>query len=450
MSPPITPIGQNTSVLSNPLPFRFQELIRLRWVAVFGQWITILVTRLILQVEIPLLPLFLLVGLTAVSNAIFAAWAAGRSDAEISAQENEGSLIPAMVLGLDLVMLTAMLYFSGGVSNPFFLFYLVNLGLSAFVVRRFWAWGLYGVAVLGFTSLLISSVEIEALRIPDRGRDILAVGHPTLLHWGFLVSFATCGFVIVLFSCRLHQELRSREQESRNASERQAHHEKLEALATLAAGAAHELATPLSTIAIVATELEKALASNEEHSSVRDDAKLIRREVDRCRRILDRMASDAGEPSGEPLRVHTVKELIAATLQELDEAAVHVECEAAVESVRLRIPLQGLAQALRGLVRNALDASPEGVSVVLVAFRSDDSVVMHIRDRGAGMDPITLQRVAEPFFTTKPPGRGMGLGVFLARTLVERLHGTVTYDSTRGQGTTVIVRLPLLQAEDPL
>ena len=162
------------------------------------------------------------------------------------------------------------------------------------------------------------------------------------------------------------------------------------------------------------------------------------------------MASDAGEPSGEPLRAHTVKELIAATLQELDEAAVHVECEADVESVRLRIPLQGLAQALRGLVRNALDASPTGVSVVLVAFRSDDSVVMHIRDRGAGMDPITLQRVAEPFFTTKPPGRGMGLGVFLARTLVERLHGTVTYDSTRGQGTTVIVRLPLLQAQDPL
>ena len=247
-----------------------------------------------------------------------------------------------------------------------------------------------------------------------------------------------------------HLRLRHRAQESRSASERQAHHEKLEALATLAAGAAHELATPLSTIAIVANELEKALASNEEHSSVREDAKLIRREVDRCRRILDRMASDAGEPSGEPLRVHTVKELIAATLQELDEAAVHVECEADVESVRLRIPLQGLAQALRGLVRNALDASPAGVSVVLVAFRSDDSVVMHIRDRGAGMDPITLQRVAEPFFTTKPPGRGMGLGVFLARTLVERLHGTVTYDSTRGQGTTVIVRLPLLQAQDPL
>ena len=109
---------------------------------------------------------------------------------------------------------------------------------------------------------------------------------------------------------------------------------------------------------------------------------------------------------------------------------------------KVDVPLDGLSQAMRGLVQNALDADPSDRPVFVVVAREGDAWVWKIRDQGQGMTPEQISRVSEPFFTTKPPGKGMGLGVFLAKNVLRRIGGSVEFDSTVGQGTCVTVSLP--------
>ena len=107
----------------------------------------------------------------------------------------------------------------------------------------------------------------------------------------------------------------------------------------------------------------------------------------------------------------------------------------------VQVPPDSLAQALRGLLQNGLDASgPEG-RVHLCVAKSSDRVRIIVHDEGPGMDAATLERAGEPFFTTKEPGRGMGLGLFLARSVIERLGGTLQLDSSVGAGVTAVVEL---------
>jgi two-component system sensor histidine kinase RegB len=107
------------------------------------------------------------------------------------------------------------------------------------------------------------------------------------------------------------------------------------------------------------------------------------------------------------------------------------------------VPLTATAQALRGIVRNALDVSSFGEPVEVIARRGGQTIVLLVRDRGPGMSADVLVRAGEPFFTTKEPGKGMGLGLFLARNVIERIGGEMRIDSVPGKGTTVTVSLPL-------
>lgn len=432
------------------------ELVRLRWVAVSGQLATIVVVRYLLEIRIPLLPLSTLAVATALSNLVFAAWVSSRRKqifehgkapelrvgiARASDSETDQEIVMAMVLGLDLVLLTAMLYFTGGITNPFAVFYLVNLGLASFVVGRLLAWSLFGVAALGYFLLLFFHIEM-----PGIGLNAETAWNPVdfpVLGWGSFAAFLTCSSVIVHFSSRFHSELRRREAELRSSDEKRARNEKLEALGTLAAGAAHELATPLSTIAVVVKELERSIALSEASEEAKDDMALIRKEVDRCRAILDRMAGEAGQPSGEPLRICSLRQLLQHVVDGLrDTSNVHLQLGSDADVPLLRVPLEAVAQALRGLVQNGIDASPSGLSVVIVGKAHEDRVEIRIRDRGSGMPETILKRISEPFFTTKPPGLGMGLGVFLARTLIERLDGSLSFESAPLRGTVAIVELP--------
>ena len=133
----------------------------------------------------------------------------------------------------------------------------------------------------------------------------------------------------------------------------------------MAAGAAHELATPLSTIAVVAREFEKQLSSAEVPKGWLEDVSLIRGELDRCRSILDQMSSDAGLSVGEAIQGANGQELMQEVIAGLSDATrVRSQIPLELQNIMLTIPVRGLAQAIRGLVKNALDASPQGVSVL--------------------------------------------------------------------------------------
>jgi two-component system sensor histidine kinase RegB len=232
--------------------------------------------------------------------------------------------------------------------------------------------------------------------------------------------------------------------ELRRVERERSRSDKLEALGTLAGGAAHELATPLSTIAVVANEMTRMLQEAAPPPALlHEDVALIRAEVDHCQTILQRMTGRAGQWMAEEHTTIDLQRLVELTRAELTQAGrVQWSVPPGAADVVLCVPGESVAQGLRGLLQNALDATADEQLVRFSAEWDDQSVHITVQDSGTGMAPDVLARAGEPFFTTKEPGRGMGLGLFLTRTVIERLGGQLQLDSVPGQGVTAAVTLP--------
>lgn len=410
-------------------------LLRLRWMAVVGQLATITAVRFLYGVQLPLFPLAIIVGVTALTNVGFGLWLQAyqkRADRSIES----GRLVMLAVMALDLLLLTALLSYSGGPVNPFAVFYFVNLALSAVVLPARWSWLLTAFAMLCFGSLFFIYQPLPALLPGD--------SFFSLQQQGLAVAIAACAIVTVYFITRISQELHIREEQLRSALEKQSNSRRLESLATLAAGAGHELATPLSTIAVVTRELTNALEGADVSQSVLSDVSLIRSEVDHCRRILDRMAGNAGQMVGEEFVAVSIADFVEASLAEMRDAdRIEVDIHSELAGTSLTIPQQNMQQALRGVLQNGLDASQPEQTVQLTIEPDSDGVRFIIRDTGEGMSAETLARVGEPFFTTKEPDQGMGLGLFLSRNVIEMVSGKLNLESKAGVGTTARIWLPL-------
>ena len=404
-------------------------LIKLRWGAAAGQAATILFVHFGMNVPLPLTALLALVGLAALSNAALTLWL--RRPRLVG----EGALVA--VLALDVLLLTALLFFAGGSSNPFSFLYLVHIALAAVVLRSGWTWVLVVLSLLASGGLFFKP---SWLAIDETSMDH-PMHHMHMHLLGMWVAFAVAAAFIVYFVTRIRRALARREADLEAERRHAARNDKLVALATLAAGAAHELATPLGTIVVAAKELERQMASGQGVSV--DDLQLIRGQANRCRAILDQMAVDAGEGTGEaPLHI-TVDDLVGRALPGLHaEPAVHVVVDESARGRALHVPATALAQALRGVLKNAQEASPREVPVSLSARGRDGRLEIEVEDRGPGMAPEVLVRAGEPFFTTKPPGQGMGLGLFLTRSVVERLGGALELGRRPDGGTRVTLRLP--------
>jgi two-component system sensor histidine kinase RegB len=339
-------------------------------------------------------------------------------------------------LALDTVCLTALLGLTGGPANPFSLLYLVQIALSAVVLSKAWTWALGVLSVGCFGFLFWAHAPLDAFE-----------GHHTMQGFsthlvGMWVAFVAAALLITIFIGKVSQALREREQEVLRLQNQLARHERLASIVTLAAGAAHELGTPLATIAVASRELEVS-----KDSDVAEDARLIRSEVERCSRILQQMSARGAELPGEAPVPIELAEFLEEVRQGFPPAAQeHLRTTASGEGVTL--PVEAARQALNALVKNALDASAGGQPVSLSAERIGGAVTFTVTDSGCGMSPATLNRIAEPFFTTKAPGSGMGLGTFLARVFAERLGGTLTFESETGKGTRAVLELPLTSNDE--
>lgn len=423
-----------TPTYEQRVPPNLAWLVRLRWLAVVSQALAVLVVKSLVGIELSLGPLLSVVLVTALSNLALMLWLKRRPRIE--------AWMAAAVMGLDFLLLTALLYLSGGPSNPFTVLYLVNIALAAVVLEPGYAWALCALSTACFGALFMLPPRSELV---DRAMDhAMAMHHhhqhqaeePMSLHLkGMWVAFFVAATVIAYVVTRVTRDLDRQRSEAAAARTRALRSERLAALATLSAGAAHELATPLGTIAVVAKELERELAQGQGSA---EDARLIREEVERCKHILTQMASDAGESMGEAFTRIEARALLELALEDVAERE-RVELVYDAAGV-LNVPARAWARALRGLIRNALQASS---SQVKVDVRSgQERVEITVTDHGQGMSDEVLARVGEPFFTTKQPGRGMGLGVFLARALAERMGGSLELSSRVGEGTAVRVLLP--------
>jgi len=404
-----------------------QWLARLRWAQIAGQAATVFVGQFLLDGALPILGLLGVIGVGLVSNLYLELYFFGE-------RQRPGKGTPtrevhewqtALVMMLDIAILTALLYLTGGTSNPFAFLY--QIALSTVLLRASWTWMLVGLSFVSFGVLLWTPPTIS---IPEDSRAI-----------GMWVALGVASAFVVYFLRRINIALAVREDELTEARELAARQERLASLATMAAGAAHELSTPLGTVALAAKELERALTKTEGMAELAADARLIREQVGRCRVILDQMQQGAGTV-GEGVTPCSIGELIDETLVGIRATpAVVKDLPTDTAKVALRLPPHAVSQALRSLVTNAQDASPPSTSVVIVVRRDDATLAISIRDRGAGIPAEVLERIGEPFFTTKAPGRGMGLGLFLARAVIEGVGGTMQID-TSSEGTEVRVRIP--------
>ena len=344
---------------------------------------------------------------------------------------SENRLLGLMLV--DTALHTGVFALSGGPFNPFTALYLVNIVLASLVLSKTRQWVQLLASMLGFASLfLVEKVAPATWELPNH-QELMRL-HLT----GMWLAFVVAAGFIVSFVQRVLSSLRAREAQLAEARRLSAQHEKLAALTTLAAGAAHELATPLGTIAIASHEMSRALEKLAVPDSLRDDAKLVREQVERCRAILQSMSARSGELAGEAITTFRVD----AWLEEATEGLAGRDRVVRPPSSTLQVtgPRAALAQALRNLVKNALEASSG--AVLLEATRASNTLTLSVRDGGPGIDAAVVSRLGEPFFTPKPVGKGMGLGVFLARTLALQLGGSLTFASTPGTGTTASLSLP--------
>lgn len=418
--------------------------LRLRWIAVFGQLITLIVAYSWIKAELPIAKIAGLIGVTAVTNLPYWYWLHRLRRRGLSRIDRlpTDQVISALMF-VDILVLTGLLHLSAGLANPFRLFYFVNIAMAAAIITPAAAWLLWACTVACVFLLLTSkSYRIEMLTpMFDTSEQ---AGMWTVPKFGFFISFATCSAIITHFITILTGELRHREHAITDAEEAKSRNRQLESLTTLAGGAAHELASPLSTIAVVAKELGRTLEKQTVPASVMDDVGLIRSELDRCRQILDRMTTATGEAAGEQLHSIHIDDFLEETLlgvRNRELVSLHYDC--VVRDVPNLLPVQAAAQALRNLVQNALDANRPESHVHVSASLDSGQWLIEVTDQGHGMPEEVRKRLGEPFFTTKEPGKGMGLGVYLAMNVVRRLDGTLDFESQSGQGTTARVRLPV-------
>lgn len=431
---PARPGSARSAADRSPTTITVAWLVRLRWGAVLGQTATIAVAVLGLKLDLPILPLAVLVATTVVSNAALAL--------RLQRADDVATRTVGLVLAADILVLSGLLYCSGGPSNPFSVMYLVHVTLAALVLGVRWAGAMVALSAVLYATLFFWHVPVAALNHAHHHG-----ASPFSVHLqGMWIAFTIAASLIAYFVARVAGALRAREAELAQAKEVAARSEKLASLTTLAAGAAHELGTPLGTIAIAAKELERSIRADADEAL--DDARLIRTEVERCRAIVQRMSAHAGDTMGELPRPTTAAEVFRSCVERLGrDASTNVVVEA-TDAARFACPLEGLVQVLLSLVQNGRWAVRDaGGRVVLTSSATPSAVRLVVKDDGVGITADALARIGEPFFTTKPPGEGMGLGLFLARTFAERWGGGFEIESRAGHGTIATVSLPRIEDE---
>lgn len=361
---------------------------------------------------------------------------------------------------IDATALTILLALGGGSANPFTILYFLPLTLATQVSPR-WTWALAGWSFACFASLFVlappaddppSVIEQPAIdehahhhhHEPAPSETETHEGHFAGHQRGMWIAFGLTGVLMTVFVHRTALAIARQRAELVRLRQDALQDRHLAAIGTLAAGAAHELGTPLGTIKLLVDELP--LMGDDE----RDEAlATVREQLARCKLIVSRMASPElrVDAIGVNARAWPLREL-ALALADLDHEVlveIHIAPEACEQTTRQ--PFEVLAQLLREFIANGVEAcrrSAKSDAKVTVEIRTKADVLrIEVHDSGVGMDPDTLAAAFDPFFSTRPEGAGMGLGLYLARAHLRQLGGRIELDSVFGQGTTVRITLPL-------
>ncbi len=348
-----------------------------------------------------------------------------------------GSRFVAVGVVFDMIGIAVILAASGGAANPFSALLFVYVALAASLLPARFGYALAGMAALTFGALFAlpkrAACDACAARAAPHDSGLFS-SHLV----GMWVAFALGALLIVFFLTRVRHAIEARDQELTRLRRAADDAEKFASLGTLAAGAAHELATPLGTIAILSRELERADSVDPVHAGASISA-----QVDRCRDVLRRMQPGARKASemGAAVLGRSVEQTVR------NWKAAHPEGNIVcgdLADARVALSEKDLEAALSVLLDNALFSTQRAgadAPIRVSATVSSEGARIDVRDEGLGIPASVSDRIGEPFLTTKEPGEGMGLGLYLVRTLLAEVGGRleVAANTPRGARVSILV-----------
>ncbi|MGB5260044.1 MAG: ATP-binding protein [Gammaproteobacteria bacterium] len=340
---------------------------------------------------------------------------------------------------LDVAGLTAVFFYTGGATNPFVWFYLLPLMIAATILSRWQTWSMAVITVLCYSALFfIEFSDANTHAHHDHGGDDGFAMHVLGMWLGFVMS---AGIVAVIIVGMAHS-LRERDRRLAEAREESLKNERLVALGTLAAGTAHELGTPLGTMAILTAELERACTNNGDED-LKKKLGIISDQIKRCKNALSVLSASAGAQraeSGCRMQVEQyLEEVLDTWRQQRPGAHLHVDIGKGQPDATI-LAERTLTQALINILNNGADASPEHVT--LNATWTSGELTINITDRGPGLSDEIHSQLGKAPVTTKSDG--LGVGLYLAHATITRLGGSLSISNREGGGTVLSITLPLL------
>jgi two-component system sensor histidine kinase RegB len=414
---------------------RLQTAVRLRWFGVAGQLITVCYVYFVLGFQFDLGICLALIALTAWLNVFLRM--------RYPVRTRLGIAFATVLLAYDILQLAALLYLTGGIENPFVFLIVAPVTVSAATLppRNTVALGILAAsatALLAFFHRPLPWFKPGAFELP------------TLYNVGALACVLAGMLFLALYVWRIAKEARQMADALAATEMVLAREQQLHALDGLAAAAAHELGTPLSTISVVAKELARGAPQD---GTFQEDLELLQTQAERCREILRKLTRGTQQPDPLLARV-AVRELIEEAAAphrgfgaRIDISAGPLNGTSGAEPVGERRP--GVIYGLGNLVENAVDFASTRVEIT--ATWSAREVVITIADDGPGVSPLVVDALGEPYITTRPAPRtpqskdgapsGMGLGFFIAKTLLERSGATVTLENRQAPDTGAIAQV---------
>lgn len=404
-----------------------QQLILLRWIAVSGQLLALLVVHVLLGIPLPASAMLLVIAAQVAFNLASHTYWRARSRA------TDTDLLVALLV--DIAALTAQLYFSGGISNPFVFLYLTQVVLAAVLLRPRSSW-----LVMAITSGCVAGLGMRHVPLLLPAARIEGLGN--LFELGLMLCFVLMAAVLVLFIGRIGSILRARDARLAALRQRAAEEEHIVHLGLLASGAAHELGTPLSTLAVILGDWQH-LPHFTSDPELLQDVTEMQAQVLRCKSIVTNILQSAGETRGEqphamPLRAF-VDDMVDTWNRSRATGALAWDNRIHDDGIAI-VADTGLQQMLFNVLDNALEASPQWVA--LDASMAHDTLLLRVSDLGPGFPPDILQHLGKPYQSSKAtPGRGLGL--FLSMNVARALGGRISIGNRPGGGAMVTVEIPL-------
>lgn len=409
-----------------PAASHARDLVLLRSVMMAGELMAAALAVGLLGLAVPYPPVAAMLSAQAALNLL--AWQRGRQGTPMAPRELSAHLLA------DVVILTAVLYYLGGTNNPFADLYFVPLAFGAATLP--WKNGIaIAAAATAGHSLLGLASEVVGMPASD--------GHQGLWTAGIALSDLLTAFMIAFVVFRVAARLRHQQQLLSREREQALHNRRLIELGAMATGAAHELGSPLSTMAVLATELRRSYGHL---PSLCDDLQIISTQIEACKETLSRMLTSTGQARAEGGGRVAVEQFLGGLFERWQRLRPGIACRVTRDGPQpgpLIVADLALEQAILNVLNNAADASPTGLDVH--ARWTAQHLQLRVDDDGAGIDPHNLAHVGRPFFSTKRAGGGKGLGLFLTATTIERLGGRFTLGPRPEGGARAEITLPLAE-----